>query len=72
MLESRPIHYPRLDLDDGLVRSKAELDRTITPQSDWFLHQLSQIEPKTNSRDGDKLRVFGLKISRESSQMNGR
>ena len=72
MFESGPIHYPRLDLDDGLVRSKAELDGTITPQSDWFSHQLSQIEPKTNSRDDDKLRVFGLKISGESSQMNER
>ena len=72
MFESGPIHYPRLDLDDGLVKSKAELDGTITPQSDWFSHQVSQIEPKTNPRDDDKPRVFGLKISRKSSHMNER
>ena len=72
MFESGPIHYPRLDLDDGLTKSKVELDGTISPQSDWFSHQLSQIELKTNSRDDDKLKVFGLKISRESSQMNER
>ena len=72
MFESGPIHYPRLDLDDGLVRSKAELDGTITPESNWFSHQLSKIEPKTISRDEDKLRVFGLKIAGEGSQMNER
>ena len=72
MFESGPIHYPRLDLDDGIVKSKAELDGTITPQSDWFSHQVSQIEPKTNSRDDDKPRVFGLKVSGESSHMNER
>ena len=72
MFESGPIHYPRLDLDDGLVMSEAELDGTITPQSDWFSHQVSRIEPKTNSRDDDKLRVLGLKMSGEGSQMNER
>ena len=72
MFESGPIHYPRLDLDDGLLKSKAELDGTITPQSDWFTHQLSQIEPEAIARDEDKLRVLGLKISGECSKMNER
>ena len=72
MFESGPIHYPRLDLDDRLVKSKAELDGTITPQSDWFPHQLSQIGPKTNSRDDDMPKVFGLKITGEGSQIKER